>query len=116
MFPRRILYNAAIVERDAAFRSFCYIGIVCNHDDCGSLLMEFLEQRHDLVAGAAIKGARRLIGQDKRWLIYQRPSDGNALLLATGELIWPMVSAMAQADALQSLCRRSESRHRLRAK
>ena len=40
----------------------------------------------------------------KRWLIYQRPSDGNALLLATGELIWPMVSAMAQADALQSLC------------
>ena len=66
--------------------------------------MKFLEQRHDLVAGAAIKGAGRLIGQDEHWLIYERSSDGDALLLASGELTWPMVSAMTQADALQSLC------------
>ena len=60
--------------------------------------MQFLEERHDLVAGVAIKSAGRLIGQDQHWLIYERPSDCDALLLASGELAWPMVFAMTQAD------------------
>lgn len=54
--------------------------------------------------GGAIKGACRLIGQYEHRVVYQGASNGDALLLASGELTGPMVPSMIQADALQRLC------------
>jgi hypothetical protein len=50
------------MERDATLGSVRDISIMSDHNYCRSLSMKFLEKRHDLVAGVAIKSARRLIG------------------------------------------------------
>jgi hypothetical protein len=62
--------------------------------------MKVLKQRHDLVAGVAIESAGRLVGEDQRCLVYERSSDGDALLLATRQLAGPMIFAMTQADTV----------------
>ena len=92
------------MKRYAALGSPCDIGIVRNHYNCRPLSMKLFEKRHDLVAGGAIKGACRLIGQYKHGVVDEGASDGDALLLASGELTGPMMPSMIQADALQSLC------------
>ena len=93
------------MKRDAAIGSLCDIGIVRNHYDGRTLSMQLFEKRHDLIAGVAIKGTCRFIGQDQHWVVYERSSDGDALLLASGELTGPVVCSMIQADALQGICR-----------
>jgi hypothetical protein len=71
------------MERDAALGSVGDIGVMSDHDYGGPLAMQLLEERQNLVASIAIKSAGRLIGQDQCWRIYQRPSDCDALLLAS---------------------------------
>jgi hypothetical protein len=82
------------MERNAALGAVCHVGVMSDHDDCGSLPMQFFKKGHDFVAGVAIEGAGRLIGQDQQCLIHERPSDGDALLLASRQLARPMVFAM----------------------
>ena len=65
--------------------------------------MELREQRHDLVAGVAIKSTSGLVGQNQRGPIDDSPRDSDALLLAAGELVRPVAFPMGQADPFQSL-------------
>jgi hypothetical protein len=88
------------MERDAALGPVGDIGVMRDHDYGGPLAMQLLEQRQNLIASIAIKSAGRLVGQDQRWLIDKCPSDGDALLLATRKLAWPMIFAMTQADTV----------------
>jgi hypothetical protein len=71
------------MERDAALGPVGDIGVMSDHDYGGPLAMQLLEERQNLVASIAIKSAGRLVGQDQRCLIDERPSDGDALLLAS---------------------------------
>ena len=87
------------MECNAALGAVCYVGVVGDHDDCAPLPMQFFKKCHDFVAGVAIEGTSRLVGENQRWLIHERPSDGDALLLATRQLARPVVLAMRQADA-----------------
>jgi hypothetical protein len=88
------------MERDAALGPVGDIGVMGDHDYGGPLVMQLLEERQNLIASVAIKSAGRLIGQDQRWLIDERPGNGDALLLASGKLAWPMIFAMTQADTV----------------
>jgi hypothetical protein len=88
------------MERDAALSPAGDIGVMSDHDYGGPLVVQLLEKRQNLVASIAIKSAGRLIGQDQRRQIYQRPSDCDALLLASRKLAWPMIFAMTQADTV----------------
>ena len=54
--------------------------------------VQLVEQREDLVAGAAVEVAGRLVGEQDRRAVDQRPGDGDALLLAAGELVGPVAS------------------------
>jgi hypothetical protein len=84
------------MERDAALGPVGDIGVMRDHDYGGPPAMQLLEERQNLVTSIAIKSAGRLIGQDQCWHIYQRPSDCDALLLASRKLAWPMIFAMTQ--------------------
>jgi hypothetical protein len=86
------------MERDAALGPVGDIGVMSDHDYGGSLAMQLLEEQQNFVTSVAIKSSGRLIGQDQRWLIDERPSDCDALLLASRKLARPMIFAMTQAD------------------
>src|SRR5262249_47599286 len=70
---------------------------VRHHDDCLAALIEARQKIHNLVAGARVEVAGRLIGQDHVRVIDQSAGDGDALLLATRKLHRPVVQPVAQA-------------------
>ena len=88
------------MERDATLGPVGDIGVMSDHDYGGPLAVQLLEERQNLIASIAIKSAGRLIGQDQCGLIDERPGNGDALLLASGKLAWPMIFAMTQADTV----------------
>ena len=49
-----------------------------------SSLVELLEHLQDFLAGVRVEVAGRLVGEQQRRAVDQRPGDGHALLLAAG--------------------------------
>ena len=62
------------------------------------LAIELLEEREDLVAGARVEVAGRLVGEEERRLGDERARDGDALLLPAGELVRRVMHALGEAD------------------
>ena len=67
------------------------------------IAMKVLEQGQDLVAGPAIQRAGRFVGQDENRIIHHRARNDDALLLASGELIRPVMAAVGEADPVERL-------------
>ncbi len=62
-------------------------GVVRDHDDrLLKLAVELFQQVEDLAAGGAVEIAGRLVGDQQVGVGDDRPGDGDALLLAAGEL------------------------------
>ena len=59
------------------------VGIVGDHDDGGSVLVEFREQLHHLGTILGIEVTRRLIGKDELRTEDHGTGDGYSLLLTT---------------------------------
>ena len=73
-----------------------------DQNDGEPLLAVERDQRfHDLVRGARIEIAGRLVGKQQAWRIDQRPRDRDPLLLATGKLAGRVALALAQAHESQ---------------
>ena len=75
------------------------------HEEHGDthLLVEPDEGGDDLLAGAAVQIACRLVGQDERWPGYQRAGDGHPLLLPARKLRRLVVDTVGEPDRLQRL-------------
>ena len=71
-----------------------------HHDRLAELVDGRAHEREDLAAGAAVEVAGRLVGEDQLRLRRQRPGDGDALLLAAGELARAVLEAVAEADGV----------------
>ena len=67
------------------------------------LAVEFVEQRHDFLAGVAVQVAGRLVGQDQARPVDQRAGNGHALLLAAGNVVGQRFGVAAQADLVEHL-------------
>ena len=63
------------------------------------------EQIHHRFAVARVEVAGRFVGQEDRRLAGEGARDGDALLLAAGELARQMFRAMRHADALERFVR-----------
>src|SRR5262249_12012982 len=72
-----------------------------NHDDGTTVAVKVLEQGQNLVAGPAIQRAGRLVGQDESRIIPHRARNDGALLLASRELIRPVMGAVGEADPVE---------------
>ena len=72
--------------------------VMGNDDDRDALLVEPGQDVQDLLARAAVEIARRLVGEQERRVVHERPRDGNALLLAPGELRRFMMQAIGKPD------------------
>ena len=76
---------------------------IVGHDDEGdpALAVQSPHQCDDLLAGFAVDLAGRLVTEDQRGLVDQRPRDRGALPFASGHLVGPMVHPIVQAHFLE---------------
>ena len=72
-----------------------------HYDGAAVLLVELVEQVHDLDTHLGVQVTGRLIGEDDVGVTYDRTGDGHALALAAGELRREMAHTVAEADLLQ---------------
>ena len=67
--------------------------------------VQLLEQRYDLVGGAAVERAGRLVGKQDMRIVDQCPRDRHALLLAAGKLGRLVPGPLGETDARQARLR-----------
>ena len=75
--------------------------VVGDQDDRAARRVELVEEGHDLGARMAVEVAGRLVGEDQRGFGDERAGDGDALLLAAGQLGRLVVEPVAQPEALE---------------
>src|SRR5438105_4885377 len=80
------------------------VTVVGGHQDRRlGLVIDLEEELHDLPAGGRVEVAGGLVGDDEPRLVHEGPCDGDALLLAAGELTGILVELAGQSDGLQRL-------------
>jgi hypothetical protein len=78
---------------------------VGDDNDCSIIPVQIVKQREDAIGRFAVDGACRLIGEDQSGFICDCPGNRDALLLATGQLMRPMVKSMRKTDPIQGILR-----------
>ena len=74
-----------------------------HHDRLAELVRRSAQEREHLGGGGRVEVAGRLVGEHHRRLVDERPGDGDALLLAAGELRRAVREAVADADGRDEL-------------
>ena len=94
--------DAAVTEADEPRAVLGDVHLVRDeeHRDA-ALLVQALEDAHDLDARARVEVAGRLVGEQNRRLVDERARDRDALLLTAGELVRHVVIARAQAHRVE---------------
>ena len=73
--------------------------VVGDHDDGHVLLLvDLVEERHDLVAGLLVEVAGRLVGEQERRIVAERTRHGHALAFAAGKLCGTVAETVAETD------------------
>ncbi len=62
------------------------VQLMRHHEDGDAVIVQFLENIHDLDAGPRVEIAGRFIGQQEFGRVHQGAGDRDALLLAAGKL------------------------------
>src|SRR6266576_3230367 len=93
-----ILPDQPIPHDNVSLRISGDVLLVRDHDDGDAVLVELLENGHDLNAGSAVEIAGRFICQQYLWIIDQRARERDALLLTAGKLTRKMVLTTRKPD------------------
>src|SRR5881628_2753409 len=96
-------HNASIEQMHVALGVSGETRIVRDHADRRALAMQLAQQFHHRLAVFGVEISGRLVRKQDGRLAAQRAGDGDALLLAAGELRRVMFHAMGHADAFQRL-------------
>src|SRR6266542_3563399 len=105
ILDRVVTPDFAIAEHDNAFGKLRDVGLVRYQHDGQPLLVEVLEDLHDLHRGAAVQVAGGFVRQQDRRPVDQSARNGDALLLSAGKLRGKVINAIAQPNHLQGLMR-----------
>ena len=92
-----------VAEDDVAFGVAGDVEFVGDHEDGDAGVVEFLEDAHDFDAGLAVEVAGGFVGEEEGGVVDEGAGDGDALLLAAGELVGVVVGAGCEADGLEGL-------------
>ena len=76
---------------------------VGHHHNGGAFLIQFFQQVHHLLAVLGIEVTGGLIGEDQFRAGHDGTGDGDALLLAAGELLREVIGTVADGHALHNL-------------
>ncbi len=74
---------------------------MCNHDDSVALSMNVAKFLHNDMTTAAVEVTSGLVGENDRWIGDEAARNGDALLLAAGELIGHIVFTFAKMEAFK---------------
>ena len=74
-----------------------------DEDDRVSARVQLLEERHDLASGLRVQVSGRLVGEEDRRIVDERPRDRDALTLSAGELVRLVRHPVREAHGLQRL-------------
>ena len=98
-FRGAIGHDDAVGEFNDPLRLRRNVVVMRREDDRMSLAIEIDQKIHDLAPIGAVQRAGRLVGEDRRAFIHQRPCDRNPLLLPSRQLIGIMRQAIAEPQA-----------------
>ena len=97
-----VSHNLAVSELDnTALHLVDDSGIVGSHDHGCAAEIDALQERHDSRARCRVKVSRRLIGEQHRRFVDDRPGNSHALLLATRELMRETARLAAEPHHLE---------------
>ena len=91
--------DLAVLDFDDAVGVFGDVAVVGDEDDGVAFGVQFAEDFHDFFAAVAVKCASGFVGEDDLSAVHERTGDGDALLLAAGELSGFVFGAFAEAEA-----------------
>ena len=84
--------------------------VVRHHDDGAPvLLVQFVQQFHNLSTHLRVEVARRLVGEEDFGIADDGTGDGHALALSAGELCRAVLHAVGEAHALDDLLRQTDA-------
>src|SRR5438105_9600404 len=95
--------HETVAQPDDPRRESGDVGLVCDQYDRVSLLVQLLEQAHDLHTRLGIQVAGGLVGEQDGGIRAQGSRDGDPLLLSARQLHGLVVGALQQADGVESL-------------
>src|SRR5262245_306592 len=99
-----VVDDLAVVEHDEAAGHRGGHRLVRDHDHrLAELVDGAAQQAEHLLGGVRVQIAGRLVGEQHGRPVHERAGDGDALLLAAGELRRPVRQAVAQPDGLDQL-------------
>jgi hypothetical protein len=93
--------NLAVKQAYYALRLHGHVRFMRDHYNGNAFLVQLFKDADNLRGGGAIQVARGLISQNERWLVYQGPGDGDALLFTAGQLSGLMRRSLSQPDPFQ---------------
>ena len=103
VFDGGVANNDAVAQDEVAFAVAGHVEFVGDHHDGDALIVEFLKNPHHLNGSFGIEIAGGFVGKEDLRLIDEAAGDGDALLLAAGELVGHVVGAIGEADNLQAV-------------
>ena len=95
------IFNRPVGDVDRPMRKGRHFWIVRYEDYGDAFGVQRLEHLQNLNARPRIEIARRLIGQQQRRMVDQRPRNGHALLLAAGHLRRHVLATLRKPHSLQ---------------
>ena len=75
------------------------------HHGLAVLVDQFAQHLEHLLAGLGIERAGRLVGEDDRRLVGERARHRDALALAAGQLVRPLVHVIGEAERAEQIVR-----------
>ncbi len=90
--------DQTVADHHGALGSGGHIGLVGDEHDRPAAGVQLVEQREHVGARRGVEVAGGLVGQDQGRVGDERTGNGDALLLAAGELAGSMVDAVRQPD------------------
>ncbi len=90
--------NLAVLELDYAVGVLRYLTVVRDNDDRVPILGQLAQKLDHLVAALGIERAGRLVGEQYLAAIHQRTRNRDALLLAAGKLIGPVIETIRKTE------------------
>jgi hypothetical protein len=98
---RLVRHNLAVAEADDALGMLGNIGLVRHQHNRAPFAVEPLEDCHNLLAGAGVEVARRLVRQNQHGVGDDGAGNRDALLLPARQFVRLVVDALRQPDHLQ---------------
>src|SRR3712207_1825474 len=99
--PRSTLFPYTTLFRSDALGVLGDLGLVGDEHDGDPLVVELLEERHDLDGRPAVQIPGGLVGEEQGGRGDEGTRDGHSLLLSARELARLMVESLAEAHALE---------------